>query len=236
MDEQLAMEYLQREPVRNISMIEPLRLGRASVTARTEKGVLLQMMDITMVAADSVAEALALLEARPNFETLNILGGELTDGLLEKLPLELELGSRCWQAAYLKKTPLPVEADVRQLDLKYFDAVLEGYSLFHDPDYIADRLKAGVVYGAFVDGELAGFIGEHNEGSMGMLEVFPAYRRRGLAVALESFQINRYLSEGRVPFDQVIVGNEKSLGLQRKLGMEVSEDTMAWAHRKAMDN
>ncbi len=236
MDEQLAMEYLQREPVRNISMIEPLRLGRASVTARTEKGVLLQMMDITMVAADSVAEALALLEARPNFETLNILGGELTDGLLEKLPLELELGSRCWQAAYLKKTPLPVEADVRRLNLEYFDAVLEGYSLFHDPDYIADRLKAGVVYGAFVDGELAGFIGEHNEGSMGMLEVFPAYRRRGLAVALESFQINRYLSEGRVPFDQVIVGNEKSLGLQRKLGMEVSEDTMAWAHRKAMDN
>ena len=41
METELAMEYLQRELVRNISMIEPLRLGRASVTARTEKGVLL---------------------------------------------------------------------------------------------------------------------------------------------------------------------------------------------------
>lgn len=234
METELAMEYLQRESVRNISMIEPLRLGRASVTARTEKGVLLQMMDIIMVAADSVKDALELLDGKPDFRTLNVMGGPLSDGLMEKLGLKEEC--RCWQAVYLKNTPLPVDADVRQLDLDYFDAVLEGYSLFHDPDYIQDRLEAGVVFGAFVDGNLAGFIGEHDEGSMGMLEVFPAYRRRGLAVALESYQINRYLSEGRVPFDQVIVGNEKSLGLQKKLGMAVSEDTMSWMHRKAMDN
>lgn len=234
METELAMAYLQREPVRNISMIEPLRLRRASVTARTDRGVLLDMEGLIMVAADTVEEALTLLAARPDFETLNVMGSALADGLRDRLPLEEEC--RCWQAVYPKKTPLPVEADVRRLDMDYFDAVLEGYSLFHDPAYIEDRIKAGVVFGAFVDGELAGFIGEHQEGSMGMLEVFPAYRRRGLALALESFQINRFLSEGRAPFDQVIVGNEKSLSLQRKLGMAVSSDTMAWMYRKAMDN
>ena len=39
-------------------------------------------------------------------------------------------------------------------------------------------------FGAFVDGQLAGFVGEHSEGSMGMLEIFPAYRRRGLGYSL----------------------------------------------------
>ena len=67
---------------------------------------------------------------------------------------------------------------------------------------------------------------------MGMLEVFPPYRGHGLGLALESFQINRYLSQGRVPFDQVIVGNEKSMSLQKKVGMELSKDTMSWLHRK----
>lgn len=125
-----------------------------------------------------------------------------------------------------------VRADVRPLDMSFFQAVLDGYSLFHDPEYVEDRLKAGVIFGAFVDGRLAGFVGEHHEGSMGMLEVFPPYRGHGLGLALESFQINRYLSQGRVPFDQVIVGNEKSMGLQRKVGMELSKDTMSWLHRK----
>ena len=116
--------------------------------------------------------------------------------------------------------------------MSYFQAVLDGYSLFHNPEYVEDRLKAGVIFGAFVDGRLAGFVGEHHEGSMGMLEVFPPYRGHGLGLALESFQINRYLSQGRVPFDQVIVGNEKSMSLQKKVGMELSKDTMSWLHRK----
>ena len=157
-EKEQALAYLGKDPVLNISMIEPLRLGRARVAAQSGQGVALEM--------------------------------------------------------------------------SYFQAVLDGYSLFHSPEYVEDRLKAGVIFGAFVDGRLAGFVGEHHEGSMGMLEVFPPYRGHGLGLALESFQINRYLSEGRVPFDQVIVGNEKSMSLQKKVGMELSKDTMSWLHRK----
>ena len=43
-------------------------------------------------------------------------------------------------------------------------------------DYVAERLAAGAMTGAFLDGVLAGFIGIHEEGSIGMLEVLPAYR------------------------------------------------------------
>ncbi len=226
-EEALAMEYLRREPVRNISLIEPFRLGRAALVARTDRGVLLNLDGIAMVAADTPEEGLRLLEAMPDHRDLNAAGGALADAIRDALDLE---EVRCWQAVYPSQKRLPVEADIRPLGAEYLEAVSAQYSLFHNPDYIRDRLERGLMSGAFADGKLAGFIGEHGEGSMGMLEVFPAYRRRGLGLALESFEINRFLSEGRVPFDQVIVGNEKSLGLQRKLGMLISADTLSWLH------
>ena len=229
-EKEQALAYLGKDPVRNISMIEPLRLGRARVAAQSGRGVALEMDGIAMVAAEDLGEALSLLETLPEAQTWNVMGGTLSAAVAAALGLKEE--SRCYQAAYFRGEPLPVRADVRPLDMGYFQAVLDGYSLFHDPEYVEDRLKAGVVFGAFVDGRLAGFVGEHHEGSMGMLEVFPPYRGRGLGLALESFQINRYLSEGQVPFDQVIVGNEKSMGLQKKVGMELSKDTMSWLHRK----
>lgn len=229
-EKELAMEYLRRDRVLNISMLEPLRLGRAQVLARSGRGVVLQMDDVTMVAAETAGEARTLLAAAPEFETLNVMGGHLAAQLTECCGLELT--SCCWQAVYLREETLPVSGDIRQLGLEYFQEVLDGYQLFHDEAYVRDRLQAGVIYGAFVEDRLAGFVGEHHEGSMGMLEVFPEFRRRGLGLALESFQINRFLSEGRVPFDQVIVGNEKSLGLQRKVGMTVSQDTMSWLKRR----
>ena len=52
------------------------------------------------------------------------------------------------------------------------------------------------------------------------------------AVSYTHLDVYKRQSQGRVPFDQVIVGNEKSMGLQRKVGMELSKDTMSWLHRK----
>ncbi len=227
-EKEQAFNFFARDPMLYVSLSEPLRLGSARVVACSEAGALLcHDTDLLMLAADSIKAAELLLAAwdRP-IQEITVVGTELTDALMDRM--QLQMSSRCYQAVYCKKERLPVHADIRQLDLSYFQAVLDGYSLFQNPEYVDNRLRSGVVYGAFVDGTLAGFVGEHREGSMGMLEVFPAYRGRGLAVALESFQINRYLSEGRVPFDQVILGNEKSLGLQRKLGLELSRDTVAW--------
>ena len=47
---------------------------------------------------------------------------------------------------------------------------------------------------------LMGFIGIHTEGAMGMLEVLPAYRRRGIASALTSRLAFETFARGRVPF------------------------------------
>ena len=71
-EKEQALAYLGRDPVLNISMTEPLRLGRAHVAARSNRGVVLEMDGIAMVAAETPDEALRLLEAVPEANTWNV--------------------------------------------------------------------------------------------------------------------------------------------------------------------
>ena len=136
----------------------------------------------------------------------------------------------CYQAAYKGKEPVP-EYEVPGIEIKplteeNLSFVCKNYD--DDEDYIKSRIKYGML-GAFDEsGNCAGFIGFHGEGSMGLLTVLPEYRRRGIGIALEAKNLNRRLSEGRIPFGHVVVGNEKSKGLQKKIGMEFSEKIVTW--------
>ncbi|MCD8379868.1 MAG: GNAT family N-acetyltransferase [Lachnospiraceae bacterium] len=89
------------------------------------------------------------------------------------------------------------------------------------------------MYGAFMqsdEGEtvLAGYIGTHSEGALGMLQVRTQYRGRGIGAALESFMINLALTRGEIPFGHIFEGNEASLRLQRKLKMNVTDVILWW--------
>ena len=82
--------------------------------------------------------------------------------------------------------------------------------------------------GAEVDGQLAGFMGRHSEGAMGMLEILPAFRRRSLGSELEKAYINRLLDASLTPYCHVVHTNEASLQLQKKLGLVFSEEMVHW--------
>lgn len=82
--------------------------------------------------------------------------------------------------------------------------------------------------GAACGRTLAGFAGTHEEGSMGMLEVFEPYRRRGIAAALEKYLINRTLEKGFTPYCQVFTDNAASIRLQEKLGLKLCRKEIYW--------
>ena len=136
----------------------------------------------------------------------------------------------CYQAAYKGKEPVP-EYEVPGIEIKplteeNLSFVCKNYD--DDEDYIKSRINYGML-GAFdEEGNCAGFIGFHGEGSLGLLKVLPEYQRRGIGIALEAKNLNRRLSERRIPFGHVVVGNEKSMGLQKKIGMEFSEKIVTW--------
>ena len=129
------------------------------------------------------------------------------------------------QAYYLQKEPPRVQArpgvSVRPLTLEDMDFVLENY---HNPGAYESHIRQRIA-----EGELAGFAGIHQEGALGMLEVLPQFRRRGLAEVLEAAIIARQLERGRFPYCHVRRGNTASEALQRKLGLTFDENrTLYW--------
>ena len=134
----------------------------------------------------------------------------------------------CYQVAYYgEKPPCGAALTVRAADVGDLPMLLENYQLISPEELEEVVRRQGVLLG--YDGDrLIGFIGEHLEGSMGLLYVFPDYRRRGFAAMLQTQLIARTLERGFLPFGQVEKSNRASLALQRKLGMARSDDLIVW--------
>ena len=164
-------------------------------------------------------------------------------------PAEKYLGFRtamtCNQIVYTKHEKLPVTGlyrmdgkpaengvVIRPLTMEHLDAVVRDYNTISDEAYVTDRIKKGALFGAFVDGQLAGFIGMHAEGGIGMLFVSPEYRRRRIGMALETYMINLGLERGERPYGQVEIGNDASKGLQEALGLCFSKGRIYWMERE----
>lgn len=228
---QRVLNYLEQEPLLHIDMIEAIRRKQANIVAASEQGALLY----------HTASKVYMMSAKdPN--TAQSMLSEIHDAILFVahqpfiVPLAEQVLKRkrslvCVQAAYFKKDPVAMDYEgirIARLNENHLEFIKTWYSHELDESYLLERLGAGVMYGAYVQGELAGFIGEHEEGSIGMLEILPQFRRRGLGEKLEAYKTNEHLAAGYVPFGQIVVGNTPSLELQKKLGYTISEDTIAW--------
>lgn len=223
--------YLEENPLLHIDMLESVRRGQAQILQCAENGVLLRNLPsgAYMMSARDGRTADFLL-SRVKHADLFVGHQEF---FMEDATEKLGLGKRmvCFQAVYQGTAPLPqpdAGVGIRALDESHLPFVRAHYSTVSDGGYLQSRLKSGTMFGAFAGETLCGFIGMHAEGSMGLLEVLPEYRRRGIALALETFLTNRILGNGAVPFGQVIRGNGASLALQRRLGFTVSGQPVYW--------
>ena len=134
----------------------------------------------------------------------------------------------CRQAAYYGPEPvLSGNLAIREAREEDLAMLTASYDLVSADEMrrIVERKK--LVIGS-EGGRTVGFAGEHLEGSMGLLYVFPEYRRRGYACELEKAVLLRTMREGFVPFGQVEKSNAASLALQRKLGLAISGDLICW--------
>lgn len=182
------------------------------------------------VAAFDLAEARQLLAQIPREDAVVLRG---CAGLRE---LAAGLGfsgcNPCVQVVYEKTEPVPVrtELSIRHPDEKDFQAFAESYEM-GGGDELREDFASPDFLGGYLGEEFVGYIGVHGEGSMGLLHVFPPYRRRGYAEALYGTLINNQLQKGRLPFAQIIADNEKSLQLQWKMGVRISDGLVYWLWR-----
>lgn len=227
-----ALAYLERDRLRYLGLVEVLRRHSGDLLYAGKDGVLLydRWSTAYMLTAETQKAAEDML-ARIPAEAKLCLAHEswYLPALREKLGLEVRPG--CHQVAWLEETPpapSPLPGEIIDLDRRWTAWVSAHYGhSYADEAYIAQAIGRGML-GAFVEGELAGFIGTHDEGTVGLLKVLPEYRRRGVAEALHRAMIGRVLARGGIPFSHVEVGNEASMALQKKVGMAVSEHLVYW--------
>ena len=229
--EETALARLSGNRLLYIDMLEVLRRGTAQVCRAGCDGVLLYdpPSEIWFVDADTPA---ALEEMLPLMEGCTILTGHQM-WYKDKLAAHFSFQTQqiCRQSAWLApQSPAvpPFGGEIRRLDRSWAVWAEEHYShSFGGVAYMEDAIDRGML-GAFVEGRPAGFVGTHIEGSMGMLEVLPEYRRRGIGEALLLAMTAFCLEQGKYPYGQVFTDNAPSLALQRKVGMTLSEELLFW--------
>ena len=236
----ICQPLFDQDPVRYLDMTEAVRRGGGTVLYASPTAALVDIPSpeqpdgshtclMCCAGMEDARFLCGLLPANGGF--LLAAHEEFSVPLLqERFGATLFLEGFSYQAAFLGSQPLRLTdrgLTVRQLDVGDLPQVADNYKL-EGEDYLRSLLEQGQLFGGFLDGDMAGFAGRHAEGSIGLLEIFPPYRRRGFASVLEGHMINLELSLGHVPFGQVLTDNAPSLALQRSLGMTLSAGTLCW--------
>ena len=227
------MSYFEERnnPLLHCCATEPLRLGQARILRETAGGALVRedRAGMYILAADSPADAQELLDGLDDLRFIMLCNADFAP-LIDRFGLADRMVFR--QAAYLGKE-LPPEDPRLRIEVasgRSLARILEVYQL-NGPESIRHQAERGELFFAVDEqGAEVGFVGLHPEGCFGMLEVFPEQRGRGYGAALENHILRFCMENGRLPYCQVEEENLVSMNLQRKLGLEISPETllMAW--------
>ena len=181
-----------------------------------------------MLACEDTEAGMALLDRNgaESFDLLMVSDHALGKAAFERYGFSGKL--ECYQVAYYGEKPeTNTELTVRTARMDDLTILTENYDLL-SPEELRMLIERQSILMGYHDGELVGFIGEHLEGSMGILYVFPEFRRRGFGAALQTHMIAKTMENGYIPFGQVEKDNAASLKMQEKIGMTRSDKLIVW--------
>ena len=227
---QAALDFLS-DKVFYADMIDWVTRGVAEIMVAGESGVLLRSQsDVCMMTASDQASAHQMLEMIGATNcTLMVAHDDISVALVPE-HFTVKHRTSCWSSVFLgSHLPEISRPDLRieTLGPQWLEVITANYDM-DSHEYLRRRVDARVMLGAFRDQQLLGFIGQHSEGAMGILVVLDEHRRQGIAEYLLSHLTNRLLSQSRIAYDHIIVGNQASEALQRKLGFTISTRTLSW--------
>lgn len=227
MDRAKIMTYLEGDILQNAPLLAAIRRGTGEILSGGDHGALLrEASGVYMLSAASREAAAEALAALPACSCLVACQAELAD--IPATKYGLEIGGNCHQAVYTGG-PLPLD-DVltfRAPNEEELDIIDATYDL-DDRAGLAKLRDRGMLFAGFAGEEFVGYVGRHREGSVGLLNVFPQYRRRGYGQELETFILNQVVAAGERPYCQIFEGNAASLALQAKLGWLLAEKPICW--------
>ncbi len=177
--EQQALAYLNKEPILHIDMIEAIHRGTGRIEDVSEHGVLIKAKEAPIYFLSSYDERTFIRLAQKAEKTdclLVVHQQEYAEVLQKETKFVAEV--YCRHAAYTKKEEIPLPETpftIKPLTIDYLKQVAEHYSMGLGEEYVRERIEKETMVGAFWEGELAGFAGVHDEGSIGLVEVLPQF-------------------------------------------------------------
>ena len=220
--EQAAIRFLEQEPLWHMDMLEALRRGRGEVICFEGQTVLIrrnERPDYYLLTSEGPEAADAAFEGLAAPWRVMARGPGVSERMEERFGLARVL--TCTNVAYLKGERLSWDCPglvIRPFRVEELPAFSAHYTR-ESVEEAREHIRNGELFAAEYEGSLAGFMGLHTDGSMGLLQVFPEYRKLGIGRAIEIYSINFCLDRGWIPYGQVRVDNEGSFSLQAHLGM-----------------
>ena len=210
-----------------------LRRGSGEILAQEDDALLIRdrISGAYMLACEDAAAGLLLLDQFVGPDCRLLMVSDAALGRLAFARYDFSEKLECYQVAYYGEKPACEDGlRVRAAEARDLPMLLEHYSLI-SPGELEQLVERKSILLGYAGDRLVGFVGEHLEGSMGLLYVFPAYRRRGFGAALQRRMIAKTMEEGFIPFGQVEKENLASFSLQKKLGMTRSDKLIVWMWR-----
>lgn len=232
MQKERLIKRLSKEKRNNIHMMESLSRGKGEILYEKGKNILIydRKSKVCVVTAENAEAGEVLLKYVPEETKLFTTSQVFMNDLLCKA-FDCRILHECYQVCALQREALPVKhKDIRLLTVDALPYVSEHYSP-EEREYLKERILAKAMYGAYMEERLVGFVGEHAEGSLGILYVEESVRGRGIGSSLEAFMVNRQREWGYIPYGHVIVGNENSKKLQESLGLYFASDNIWWLEK-----
>ena len=141
----------------------------------------------------------------------------------------------CFQAVFTKRQEVDgirPDVEIRLIGPEYAEFVTHHYARsWGNVDYCRERLASGKMYGAFIGAQCVGFIGQHTEHSIGLLQILPEYAGKGIGKKLECFMINKLIDEGHIAYCHVVDTEHDAYRFHiKKDGVLMSQDKVIWTH------
>lgn len=227
----IALDFLDQNPPLYIDVSQPIRRGFANILfADSDKGVIVQETKggTFFLALKDLTIGRRFIDKLDQCQLLNTRSQELAKAAQKKFHLETI------EPVYQYIITNCKRPDMKQTDMeihlarpKDLDLIMENYHIYDKEDFL-EMIDRGELFGGYVNGCLAGFVGMHEEGSLGILHVMEEYRRQGYGKILEAYDVYTVLDKGWVPYGQVDIDNEASLALQEKMGNIRSDGIVYW--------
>lgn len=226
-----ALAYLNQDRALHIDMIELILRQEAKVLHASFEGVLL--LDLTGSIAFLSATTSALYESFIKQVSDVQLVVTHQDYPLSSSDNTWILDMTCTNHYYplANIEPNPTNLSFRALSIDDLSFVHHHYS-HGEISYLQQRLEKQAIIGAFRKDLCVGFIGTHEEGSMGLLVVLEAYRHQGIGESLLQHMIQLELSRGHCPYSQVVLNNQASLHLHHKYHFIQSTSPIYWYYHR----